>query len=207
MKYTLFTSLRSPFARRIRLLLKEMKSEGLLDYNETFVDVFNPTLDFFEANPLGRVPALKLENGRVLVESSLIVEYLKSKYPGYSRFAVSSGYFETELVLSGYAIGIMDLTVQYFIESLKPKMSQDHSLFEEIERNIIRTLSKVEMYKDSTDSFTQNKNGVCDFDLICALSYMKFRMGTKILTLFPKTAGWLEKKENQDFYLESVPKN
>lgn len=40
-----------------------------------------PKGDYLDVNPLGRVPSLMLEDGRVLIESEVICEYLEQVYP------------------------------------------------------------------------------------------------------------------------------
>jgi glutathione S-transferase len=37
--------------------------------------------EFMQVNPLGRVPALQLDDGRVLIESEVICEYLEDAFP------------------------------------------------------------------------------------------------------------------------------
>ena len=66
----------SSFARKIRVVLLEkgVKHELML------VNLWEPN-DLHGVNPLGKVPALQLDDGRVLVSSPLIGDYLDAKYP------------------------------------------------------------------------------------------------------------------------------
>ncbi len=50
------------------------------------VDLVDPpggagSADYKKINPLGKVPALVLDNGQLIAESELINEYLEDKYP------------------------------------------------------------------------------------------------------------------------------
>ncbi|MCQ8895168.1 glutathione S-transferase N-terminal domain-containing protein [Limnobacter humi] len=73
-------SLTSPFVRKIRvqLLEKEIPFEFVLE------DVWSPDTKITEHNPLGKVPALILNGGQVLFDSTVIsgqVEYLMPTIP------------------------------------------------------------------------------------------------------------------------------
>ena len=61
----------SPFARKARIALieKGLPHEIVLQ---------NPWQTKIEANPLGKVPALILDDGRVVHDSSVILEYLET---------------------------------------------------------------------------------------------------------------------------------
>jgi glutathione S-transferase len=70
----------SPFPTRVRLVLY---AKGL---DIPFVEpsgIHDGTAkgDYLKLNPLGRVPALELDDGRTLPESEVICEYLEDAYP------------------------------------------------------------------------------------------------------------------------------
>lgn len=86
----LYASLASSFARKIRVMLIEKS----VAHEVEMVNLFEPNT-LHEANPIGKVPALRLDDGRVLVNSPLIADYLDSKFPA-PRFipADAEGRFE-----------------------------------------------------------------------------------------------------------------
>jgi glutathione S-transferase len=72
----LYISAASSFARKIRVMLLEKGVEHELET----VNLWEQNrLD--EVNPLGKVPALKLDDGRVLAGSPLIGDYVDGAYP------------------------------------------------------------------------------------------------------------------------------
>ncbi len=73
--YHLFTSLRSPFARRIRLVMKRLK----LDCKETMLDVFQHNPALLTVNPLGMVPTLVFPNHGPVADSATILEVLEEE--------------------------------------------------------------------------------------------------------------------------------
>src|ERR1035437_2703351 len=73
----LYASLRSPFARRIRLALHRLG----VSYEEKMVDVFQDNPDLNAVNPLGLVPTLVTANGAI-TDSTNILEYLNDTHGG-----------------------------------------------------------------------------------------------------------------------------
>ena len=77
----------APNPRRVRTFLAE---KGLA-LPTTIVDLGkgeHRTADYLAINPLGRVPALKLDDGRVLTESVAICRYLEHFFPDPPLFGV-----------------------------------------------------------------------------------------------------------------------
>ena len=72
----LYASAASSFARKIRVMMLEKGVEHELE----LVNLWEPN-QLHHVNPLGKVPALKLDDGRVLVSSSLIADFVDGKYP------------------------------------------------------------------------------------------------------------------------------
>jgi glutathione S-transferase len=72
----LYASPASSFARKIRVMLIEKNVKHELE----IVNLWEPN-DLKNANPIGKVPALKLDDGRVLISSPLIADYIDSTYP------------------------------------------------------------------------------------------------------------------------------
>jgi|SRR5688572_13245726 glutathione S-transferase len=72
----LYISAGSPFARKIRVMLIEKQAPHEVE----MVDLWAAN-DYEETNPVGKVPALKLDDGRVLVNSPLIADYVDGRFP------------------------------------------------------------------------------------------------------------------------------
>jgi glutathione S-transferase len=72
----LYASAASSFARKIRVMLLEKGVEHELE----LVNLWEPNR-LHEVNPLGKVPALELGDGRVLVDSPLIADFVDARYP------------------------------------------------------------------------------------------------------------------------------
>jgi glutathione S-transferase len=77
----LFQTYLSPFPTRVRLMLYAKGIECEFVEPHGFHGDTRPKGSYLDVNPLGRVPALVLDDGRVLPESEVICEYLEDVYP------------------------------------------------------------------------------------------------------------------------------
>jgi len=67
----------SPFVRKVRMVLAEKK----IDYDMQLGNPWSADTRVPDFNPLGKVPALVLEDGRCLYDSRVIVEFLDNVSP------------------------------------------------------------------------------------------------------------------------------
>jgi pyrimidodiazepine synthase len=74
---TLYTAERCPYAARARIVLAE---KGIA-YDAVEIDLGDRPAWLYEKNPLGRVPVYEEDEGLVLPESEVIMEYLEERYP------------------------------------------------------------------------------------------------------------------------------
>lgn len=72
----LFLTLRSPYARKVWLVLKKKS----LTVDLVVVDLANRSAEFEAISPLGKVPVLVDEDGTVICDSTVICEYLEDRY-------------------------------------------------------------------------------------------------------------------------------
>lgn len=182
LKHTLYQSLRSPFARRIRVLLEELG----VPYELQTVDVFNPPPGFYEVNPLGRVPALRLgDSCEVLIDSNEISHFLEENYcshPLFNRGGIRQARVSQIRALS---IGLMECVIPVFLESLRPVAKRSEVFTQELTSDIHRTLKYLES-EFSGPFYFGEKIGVWDIDLGAALGYLDLRMGTSVCDRYPR---------------------
>lgn len=80
----LYTSVRAPNPKRVRMFMAE---KGLADNAIELVNVDlnagqHKSPDFVQKSPMARIPALELDDGRVLCESRAICTYLEDAFEG-----------------------------------------------------------------------------------------------------------------------------
>ncbi len=77
----LYQTYDSPFPTRVRLLLYAKGIEARIVQPPGMHDPAESKGEYLQLNPMGRVPALVLDDGRVIPESEVICEYLEDAYP------------------------------------------------------------------------------------------------------------------------------
>lgn len=79
----LYGSLTSPFVRACRIAAIELGLDGVTEFEPTLVRPTQPNFDFGKSvNPLRRVPALETEDGDVIIDSRVIVDYMNERGGG-----------------------------------------------------------------------------------------------------------------------------
>ncbi|PVU85834.1 hypothetical protein BB559_006797 [Furculomyces boomerangus] len=109
-KPTLYTSKICPFAHRVVTCLAETG----VDYETSYIDLNNKPEWYPLVNPASKVPAMRLPNGEILVESLIIAEYLCDLYPKFGlmpespldryKVRIFIDYFGSNLLSSPYVL-------------------------------------------------------------------------------------------------------
>jgi glutathione S-transferase len=73
---TLYNAPRCPYVARVRIVLAE---KGI-EFESVEIDLSDRPDWFYEKNPVGRVPVIE-EDGWILPESAVIMEFLEERYP------------------------------------------------------------------------------------------------------------------------------
>ena len=103
----LLASRTSPYARKLRVLAQE------LDLPMTLVEtaVMEDPAPLLAANPLGKVPALILDDGSSIVDSRVIAGYLLAQVPGQALLTPAGPAHWHGLTTEAIADGILDAAI------------------------------------------------------------------------------------------------
>jgi len=103
----LLASLTSPYARKLRILGHELKIA--LELVET-TPMADPAA-LLAANPLGKVPALLLDDGSAIIDSPVIAAFLLASVPGQKLLAGSGHAHWQALTTEALADGVLDAAI------------------------------------------------------------------------------------------------
>ncbi|WP_310496160.1 glutathione S-transferase N-terminal domain-containing protein [Sandarakinorhabdus sp.] len=103
----LFASLTSPYARKLRILAHELKIGLPLEETSPLDDA----AALLAANPLGKVPALVLDDGQVIVDSPVIAAFLLANVPEQKLIAATGAAHWQALTTEALADGILDAAI------------------------------------------------------------------------------------------------
>jgi glutathione S-transferase len=103
----------SPFVRKVRIAAAVLGLSDRITIEDA--DTMNPDQQLVAQNPLGKIPALMLENGETLYDSRVIVEYLDMLAGGGQIIPAGWGRIEP-LRQQALADGIMDAAILQMYE-------------------------------------------------------------------------------------------
>jgi glutathione S-transferase len=106
---TLRHSPSSPFVRKIRIAAAMLGLDREIAIEPA--DTMSPSDSVRQQNPLGKIPALLLEDGTVLFDSRVILEYLDHRAGGGRIIPTDAAARFAALRLQALADGIMDASV------------------------------------------------------------------------------------------------
>jgi len=172
-RYSLFYSVRSPFARRVRVALGKLN----IPFEAREISVFEPPAELKEANPLGQVPVLVAHDPKdpfAIPDSSTILEFLHENY-GNRIWPPDLAARARVRAAATLAEGVMTFTVSRFLETTRKVPSVEFEL--EYEEGIAATLENIAAqpllqmpWKVSDLQLTQ-----AGYDLMIALDYLDVR--------------------------------
>jgi glutathione S-transferase len=177
----------SPFGRKVKLALAILG----LDQDVTIeksdpVDV-NDTIR--QQNPLGKIPALILEDGSVLYDSPVILEYLDHRAGGGRILPQDPTARFESLRLQALCDGILDAGILLVYEGRwrPPEMAVQKWLDHQTGK-VTRALAALEAAPPALTALPC----VGQITLACALGYGDLRFGGKWREANPKLVKWLD---------------
>lgn len=181
----LYGSLTSPFVRKVRIALAEKaiacdfvrENPRLLDSNAQ------------RTNPLGKVPVLDLDDGEVLFDSPVIIEFLDSLAPGP---LVPSGSPDrwTVLRLQALADGLLEAIIRVWLELRRPEAERRLDFLAWENRRIERALDALAHEPKVGPYFTAGFS-VADISVGVALDYLDLRLPQDWRSRLPELGDWL----------------
>ncbi len=175
----------SPFVRKVRIAAARL---GLADHLELVgAETSDPSDSLRAQNPLGKIPALILEDGEVLYDSRVIVEFLDWLAGGEKLFPPTGPARFAMLTRLALADGISDAAVLLVYEQRwrEPGMRSDRWR-EHQSGKIARGLARFEAAPP------QGPIDAAAISLACTLGYLDLRLSGEWRAAQSKLVAWLD---------------
>jgi glutathione S-transferase len=191
----------SPFARKVRMAILHL---GLADKVEIVAaDTSNPDDALRKDNPLGKLPALITEDGYVIYDSAVILEYLDHRAGG--GIIIPDGWPARLNVLTLHALcdGIMDASLLIVYEARHRPPAINHQPWIDYQRGkVVRGLRA--LVESPPDPALFNIGTIA---AACALGYLDLRKQVAWRSEFPALAPWLDafRAKHPEFDATSPP--
>ena len=167
----LLGSVPSPYTRKVRIVLAEKK----IDCDFEIVDVNPPENPVNAHNPLGKVPAVLLDDGTALYDSRVIVEFLDNVSP-ISRL-IPDDNRERVAVRRWEALadGALDAGLLIRYESLRPKKERNQAWAEKQSGKLKRGLAAIAAELGDRPWCHGDRYSLADIAVGCCLGWVEFR--------------------------------
>jgi glutathione S-transferase len=194
---------RSPFARKCLAAAIELGLEDKIELTRAEVGMGVTNAPYTSSvNPLGKVPALILDDGSSLVDSGVIVEYLDDLAGGGRLIPRGK---ERWRVLSEHVIvqGMTDAVVWTGRErQLRPKEFHWQTLDDDLVRRIKQAIGWFEQRPASLDGAIN----MAQIGLFCGLTYLDSRLPEEPWKPeFPKVAAFIARLSTRPSLAKTLP--
>ena len=177
----------SPFGRKVRIAAALCGFSDRITVEGT--DTIDPADSIRRQNPLGKIPALILENGATLFDSRVIVEFLDAEAGGGIVIPAGPERFPA-LTLQALADGVMDAALlQVYEKRWRAAEVQHRPWMDHQAGKVDRGLAVLEA-DPPTLADTPDVGRIA---LACALGYLDLRFEGTWRESHPRLVAWLQK--------------
>jgi len=163
----------SPFVRRVGVALHHYG----IPFQRRVISVFRDFDEMLEVNPLGKVPALEIDGGEILIDSRIIIDYLEG-LAADDRRLIPTEKTERRTVLQteAIALGLAETSVELRIELFRKKpTAQDPDWISRLERQVGGALAWLENSKPSP-WFHDTGLSLPDITTVVAYTYLRHKL-------------------------------
>lgn len=182
-------SSRSPYVRKVMICAYEAGVAEKIECVYSVVSLSKPNADVMKDNPLGKIPTLILNDGRILHDSAVICEYLDGLHAGAKLFPTGDARW-TALTRHALGNGLLDTLLLWRSEIAKPAARQTP---EWLSTFALKTRNALAAIEADAGALAQTPFGIGHIGIGAALAYLDFRfadMGGR--TGYPRTEAWMQ---------------
>lgn len=163
---------RSPFVRKVAILLQETGLEARVTRVRSVAAIAVPNPELMRDNPLSQIPALVLDDGQALYDSPVICEYLDSLHDGAKFFPAAGPARWTALRRQALADGMLAILLVWRQERMKTAAQQLPAWLDSFAVKIEASLDRLEQ---EAPALAQDGFDIGHLSVGCMLSYLDYR--------------------------------
>ena len=162
----------SPFVRKVMIVAHEKGVAERLERVPAPVNPLQPLDLAIAVNPLGKIPALTLDDGTVLYGSTVVAEYLDG-LDGAPRFFPQNGRRWVALRRNALGDGILEAGTLARIEGLRPEDKQ-WSTWRDVQR--LKVTNALDAAEREAAELATDDLTIGEVALVCALGWLDVRL-------------------------------
>ena len=185
----------SPYVRRVAISMKLMG----LPFEHQSLSVFRTFDEFRAINPVVKAPTLVCDDGAVLMDSTLILDYLEGRVTAAKRLMPTEGAARREaLRLTGLALAACEKCVNVIYEhNQRPEDKRHAPWLERVMGQANAAFGELERAAESASPWLQGETlGAADVVVACTWRFSQYYTVTQIsATRYPALAAYSARAE------------
>lgn len=179
---------RSPFVRKVTILLQETGLDKQVSHIRSVAAIAVPNAALMLDNPLSQIPTLVLDDGQVLYDSPVICEYLDSLHDGPRFFPAAGPARWLALRRQALADGMLTILLVWRQERMKTSAQQLPDWLASFATKINASLARLEQ---EAPALSRDGFDIGHVSIGCMLSYLDYRFSDlDWRTGHPALAAW-----------------
>jgi len=157
----------SPFVRRVAITMRVLG----IGYEHNPLSIFRSYDEFRQLNPLVKVPTLICDDGEMLVDSTLIIDYIES-LAGHSLMPVDPLERRVALQRIGTALVAMEKVAQRIYElKVRPEEYRYEPWLERLNEQLLSAIDAMEMSVADLDDYWMFGKQLTQADITTAVAW------------------------------------
>lgn len=191
----------SPFARKVRIVAREIQLAQRIEEISVAVSPVSPNADLAAHNPLVKIPALQTDSGQVLYDSAVICEYLDTLHSGTPLVPTDDSRWNA-LRLQSLCDGILDAAVLCRYEmAVRPEQYRWNDW---IKGQFIKIRNGLDVLAGEVPAWGA-QFGIGQIGAACVLGYLDFRFADEKWRERPVLAQWYESVRQRPSMVATAP--
>ncbi len=188
----------SPYVRRVAICLKVLE----LEVEHHSLSVFSTFDEFRRINPVVKAPTLLLDDGQVLMDSSLILQFLD---PQARLWPAAPAARARAFRLTGLALAACEKAVQVVYEhNLRPAEKLHQPWLERVHRQLFAAWAELEAELLAQPLGAQNALGQAQVSIAVAWSFARLMLPELVLSNdYPTLAAFAETLERLPVFIHT----
>jgi glutathione S-transferase len=183
----------SPYVRRVAIAMIVAK----IPFEHRPISLFRHIDEFSAINPLLKAPTFVADEGTVLMDSTIILEYLAAAFPRIAALTPTDGpELPRALRTTALALAVMEKAVQrYYERALRPPEKQHSAWIERIMCQLVAGLSALNAELPKS-GWIAGESGVADISAVCAFGFVRLFLADLVETSqYPNLAEFCARAE------------
>lgn len=168
----LYWSARSPYVRKVMVCAHELGIEDKITRVKRIASEDGSYREFAKINPVGQIPAMVLEDGTVIPNSTIICDYLATNFGGPALLPQRGRERLDVMRRYGFGEGVIDKAIRWVSENLRPKELKSQKIADASRLSVEQTLDLLER---EVHLWPRERFDLGDIAICCGLGYLDFR--------------------------------